>query len=410
MSSKRGASFSVDALVVTSALQQEGTRRMRVVTIAAMMALTGLACTSTVDDEVTASSTDSLNQARWKVLNVQFQVQQTGWWCGPAATRVALSTRINPPSQASLASQLGTTTDGTDWIGQVTATLNAHLGAGTYETHEIPNDPPTPQQRDRLWDDIVRNIDAGYVVVTNIVAPPNNHPPGYPASTIYHYFSVIGYNPDTRQVFIADSANFGGNTFYWLSFNQLASLIPPKGYAAARVGTSCPGGSGTTVGAIDAKYRSLGGCGSMLGAPITNELATPDGEGRYSVFERGSIYWTPNTGAHVVHGIIRDKWRDLGWEPGVLGYPISDEVTTPDRNGRYNVFEGGSIYWTPETGAHEVLGRIRDKWKELGWEAGALGYPTSGEYAVTGGRRSDFQNGSIEWNVATDTTTVEMKP
>ena len=175
-------------------------------------------------------------------------------------------------------------------------------------------------------------------------------------------------------------------------------------------GTSCPGGSGTTVGAIDAKYRSLGGCGSMLGVPITNERATPDGVGRYSVFERGSIYWTRKTGAHEVHGIIRDKWKDLGWEPGVLGYPISDEVTTPDRNGRYNVFEGGSIYWTPETGAHEVLGRIRDKWKELGWEAGALGYPTSGEYAVTGGRRSDFQHGSIEWNAATDTATVEMIP
>ena len=148
----------------------------------------------------------------------------------------------------------------------------------------------------------------------------------------------------------------------------------------------------------------------MLGAPITNELATPDGVGRYSVFERGSIYWTRKTGAHVVHGIIRDKWRDLGWEPGVLGYPISDEVTTPDRVGRYNVFEGGSIYWTPETGAHELLGRIRDKWKELGWEAGELGYPTSGEYAVTDGRRSDFQRGSIEWNAATDTFAVEMTP
>ena len=148
----------------------------------------------------------------------------------------------------------------------------------------------------------------------------------------------------------------------------------------------------------------------MLGAPITNERATPDGVGRYSVFERGSIYWTRKTGAHEVHGVIRDKWKDLGWEPGVLGYPISDEVTTPDRVGRYNVFEGGSIYWTAETGAHEVLGRIRDKWKELGWEAGALGYPVSGEYAVTGGRRSDFQRGSIEWNAATDTFAVGMTP
>ena len=127
---------------------------------------------------------------------------------------------------------------------------------------------------------------------------------------------------------------------------QRGTLAGPRGHARhglLDLGYELPRRIGTTTGAIDAKYRSLGGCGSMLGAPITDERATPDGVGRYSVFERGSIYWTQKTGAHEVHGIIRDKWKELGWEPGVLGYPISDEVTTPDRAGRYNVFEGGSI-------------------------------------------------------------------
>jgi uncharacterized protein with LGFP repeats len=164
-----------------------------------------------------------------------------------------------------------------------------------------------------------------------------------------------------------------------------------------------------TVGAaIDVKYRALGGCTSVLGAPITNEHTTPDGVGRYNVFERGSIYWTPKTGAQEVHGAIRDRWRDLSWEIGVLGYPTTDETATPDGIGRYNVFERGSIYWTAKTGAREVLGRIRDKWKELGWEAGALGYPVSGEYSVTEGKRSDFEHGSITWNSSNDTTTVTM--
>ncbi len=175
-----------------------------------------------------------------------------------------------------------------------------------------------------------------------------------------------------------------------------------------RAGTSCPGGRGVTIGAIDAKYRALGGCGSILGVPITSEITTPDRVGRYNVFERGSIYWTPQLGAHEVHGQIRDKWKDLGWEPGVLGYPITDEIQTPDRRGRYNVFEKGSIYWTEQTGAHEVLGRIRDEYKELGWEAGKLGYPISGEIEVPGGRRSDFEHGSITWNAATDDFTVVM--
>ncbi len=373
------------------------------------LALGVLGCSTHVEDEIETTSDSLENGPRWKVLNIQYQVQETGYWCGPAATRVALSARRpNVPSQGALANQLGTTTNGTDYIGQITNVLNAHLGAGTYFTVEMPNDPPTPAQRARLWNDIVRNIDANYAVVTNIVAPASNHPPGYPNYTIYHYFAVIGYNPDTRQVYIADSANFGGNKLYWLSFDQLATLIPPKGYAAAVGGTSCPGGNGVVVGAIEAKYHQLGGCGSFLRRPITNEMTTPDKVGRYNVFENGSIYWTPSTGAHEVHGLIRDKWRDLGWEAGVLGYPIKDEAKTPDGNGRFSVFQRGSIYWSPATGAHEVLGRIRDKYKELGWEAGELGYPVSGEYAVDGGRKSDFEHGSITWRAATNDFEVEI--
>jgi len=181
------------------------------------------------------------------------------------------------------------------------------------------------------------------------------------------------------------------------------------GFWSAADGTSC-NGSPSTVGEIDAKYRALGGCGSFLGAPTTAEQGTPDGIGRYSVFENGSIYWTAQTGAFEVHGQIRDEWKAVGWEAGILGYPITDETTTPDGIGRYNVFQNGSIYWTSATGAHEVHGAIRDKYKAEGWEAGELGYPTSDEYAVSTGRRNDFQHGSITWASATNTTTVTVTP
>ncbi|RSM75940.1 lysis protein [Kibdelosporangium aridum] len=167
------------------------------------------------------------------VLNIQYQIQQTGYWCGPAATRIAISAKkSNPPSQATLAQQLPTTTNGTDWIGQVTRVLNMHIGTGWYETKEMPNDPPTQAQRDLLWRDIVLDINNGYAIVANIVAPPNNHPPGYPPYTVWHYFTVIGYDSSDMTVKIADPANFGGNQIYWLTFNQLATLIPPKGYSA----------------------------------------------------------------------------------------------------------------------------------------------------------------------------------
>ncbi|WP_026360681.1 C39 family peptidase [Amycolatopsis nigrescens] len=168
-----------------------------------------------------------------KSLDVSYQVQETGYWCGPAATRIAQSARTSDlPSQAALAEQLGTTENGTDHISQVVDVLNANLGGGEYQVTEMPDDPPSQAQKDKLWQDIVSDIDGGYAVVTNIVAPPGNHPPGYPDETIYHYFTVIGYDSSNMTVHIADPANFGGNQLYWLSFDQLATLVPPKGYAA----------------------------------------------------------------------------------------------------------------------------------------------------------------------------------
>jgi hypothetical protein len=167
-----------------------------------------------------------------RILEHDYQVQETGYWCGPAAARVALSARMAPPTQQALANQLPTTTNGTDWIGQVTRTLNARLGGSYYATTEMPSDPPTAAQRERLWGDVRASIDANFPIVANIVAPPGNQPPGYPASqTIYHYFAVVGYNAKTRAIYVADSAAFS-EKHYWLSFDQLATLIPPKGYSA----------------------------------------------------------------------------------------------------------------------------------------------------------------------------------
>jgi uncharacterized protein with LGFP repeats len=101
-----------------------------------------------------------------------------------------------------------------------------------------------------------------------------------------------------------------------------------------------------------------------------------------------------------VIGAIRGKWLQLGGSASFLGEPLTDETTTPDGVGRFNHFQGGSIYWTPTTGAHEVHGAIRDKWASMGWERSSLRYPTSDEQAVPGGRRGYFQGGFINWTPA----------
>jgi len=113
-----------------------------------------------------------------------------------------------------------------------------------------------------------------------------------------------------------------------------------------------------------------------------------------------------------VHGAILGTYRNLGGPGGVLSFPTSDETGTPDGVGRFNAFAGtgrSGIYWTPSTGAHAVQGAIYADWASLGYERGALGYPTTDEYAISGGRRSDFTGGTITWQASTGTTQVTYR-
>ncbi|MFN2555276.1 MAG: PQQ-dependent sugar dehydrogenase [Nitriliruptorales bacterium] len=160
-------------------------------------------------------------------------------------------------------------------------------------------------------------------------------------------------------------------------------------------------------GAIRDRWKATGWETGPLGYPTTDESPTPDGVGRFNHFSKaGSIYWTPGAGAHAIWGAIRDRWKATGWETGPLGYPTTDESPTPDGVGRFNHFsKAGSIYWTPGTGAREVYGAIRARWAQLGWERSYLGYPTSGEFSVPGGRRSNFQQGYIVWDARTGAVT-----
>ena len=180
----------------------------------------------------------------------------------------------------------------------------------------------------------------------------------------------------------------------------LAALLA----AVTTATTAAPAGADPRVGGdIGVRYEALGGAGGFLGDPLTPEVRTPDGRGAYVVFEGGSIYWSPRTGAHEVHGGIREAYAWAGWEAGPLGFPLTDETRAPDGDGAYNAFQGGSIYWSPWTGprGHVVRGAIRDAWASRGWELGRIGYPTSSEYDIPGGKRQDFQRGFVEWSPAT---------
>lgn len=62
---------------------------------------------------------------------------------------------------------------------------------------------------------------------------------------------------------------------------------------------------------IDIKYAALGGAAGWLGPALTAELTAPDGVGHYRHYRSGSIYWSPASGTHEIHGRIRDRWAAI---------------------------------------------------------------------------------------------------
>lgn len=157
----------------------------------------------------------------------------------------------------------------------------------------------------------------------------------------------------------------------------------------------------TLCGRILHKYTTLGGPGGFLGAPTSNEILNPDGVGKRASFEGGSsIYWHPDTDANQIGGLIGDKFADFGYEAGKLGYPITDELTNSDDGKRQAFQNDSSIYYTAATGAHQIGGDIGKRWGELGWEESYLGYPTTDELATPNGqgRLNHFEMGSIYWS------------
>jgi uncharacterized protein with LGFP repeats len=128
--------------------------------------------------------------------------------------------------------------------------------------------------------------------------------------------------------------------------------------------------------------------------------------GRFQRFTKGAVYWSPYSGAQEIHGAIHRHWAALGWERSPLGYPTTDETSTPDQTGRFNHFQYGSIYWTPTTGAWEVHGPILEAYEAVKGPRSRLGYPKSDVVPTPAGARSVFQGGMIVWSAATGRTSI----
>jgi hypothetical protein len=164
----------------------------------------------------------------------------------------------------------------------------------------------------------------------------------------------------------------------------------------------------TGYGAIGSKYDELGKERSFLGPPTSSE--TKIAGGRKRIYNNGAIYWSPQTEAHEVHGGIYHRYKQLRGPNGILGYPTTDEISnTPNlknppkiQNLKVNRFENGAIYSTSPTNNFEVVGNLFIRYLQMGAEKSFLGLPIDSQRSISNGKMSKFQGGTIYWSPDTD--------
>jgi hypothetical protein len=147
---------------------------------------------------------------------------------------------------------------------------------------------------------------------------------------------------------------------------------------------------------IGETWRNAGGINGTYGYPTTDEYFT--GTSTIQDYQGGSILWSEARGITSVSGAINTAWKAGGSQTG-LGVPTVNQISSVN-SGAYQIFEKASIYYSPTTGARVVSGAIRGTYLTAGAERGYLGYPKAAEVRglKNGGAKQDFTGGTIYWS------------
>ncbi|HEX7743908.1 MAG TPA: C39 family peptidase [Micromonosporaceae bacterium] len=165
-----------------------------------------------------------------KELAVKYEAQPNFYYCGPAATRNALSADGHDISMDDLAKQMGTTEAGTNSANDITAALNKITGGDKYHTTEIRDPRASDAQKAQLRADIIDALDNNRAVVANIAGTATDTDGGLHSFEGGHYIAVHAYRDGGQQVKIADSAN-PNTASYWITTDALADWIATRGYS-----------------------------------------------------------------------------------------------------------------------------------------------------------------------------------
>ncbi|WP_232850587.1 N-acetylmuramoyl-L-alanine amidase [Nocardia acididurans] len=105
---------------------------------------------------------------------------------------------------------------------------------------------------------------------------------------------------------------------------------------------------------------------------------------------------------------VAKYYSEQGGPNGPLGQVKSVPQPTGD-GGQTADFVNGFVYAAPSGQIYSVVGKILERFIQLGAGTGVLGLPQSNEYRIQDGIRSDFQHGSLIYNTITGIVTTVLK-
>ena len=147
---------------------------------------------------------------------------------------------------------------------------------------------------------------------------------------------------------------------------------------------------------------------NKLGKALGKEYAVKGIKGaKAQKFEKGTVYWSKKTGAYHLSGAIASAYK--GNAVTDLGLPTSSEKGGLEDGGAAQRFEKGSFYWSKDTGAHYTSGTIMKYWGDKGTVKGHLGYPKSDVVYKKGRGEQLFEGARLVWAEGYGTTEFSPK-
>jgi uncharacterized protein with LGFP repeats len=115
-------------------------------------------------------------------------------------------------------------------------------------------------------------------------------------------------------------------------------------------------------------------------------------------FEKGRIFWSSQTGARELKGKVLRAYREFGGPASRLGWPVTGMLVAGE-HGRRAGFQHGAVFASRATEGHVLYGPILKRYRQEGGPASWIGFPTTNvRLLAAADKRVRFQHAVLTYD------------